>query len=128
MEQAGVPVLMNVMADTGDGDTPPAIYHPPGNAEPVGLERVIISDQEFTDEFVPETGEVKRKERCKLTVIALVLLDAGIAGIQSDAQVEIAEERWHVDVAASKWGNVMVDLGLSRKPLVRKQEARRANV
>lgn len=104
-----------------------AIYYPPANASPVEIDRVILSASEYTVEPDFESDELMRKERRTAKVPIEVMSAAGITGVQTGAQLEIYGERWVVDAGTTKW-EMMVVLGLTRKPLVRKQEGRRANV
>ena len=121
MQQAGMPSLMAAVANTV------VVYFPDGGNSGTQFD-VITSAPEFSEELNTETGEVLRRERIKMTAVASDLRDAGIDYVQHGAQVEVNGERWQVDTDATIWGDILVDIGLTRKPLVLKQEARSASV
>jgi len=110
------------------GEEVVAIYYPPGVANPITLEPVSLTNTENIEEYSADTGVIVKHERRVAAIDTNVMVVAGITKLQYGAQLEVADQRWHVDAQTSKWGNVMVNLGLIRKPLMRMREARGASI
>lgn len=120
--EGGFASLLEVQGQDG------VIYFPPSAVTGIPV-NAILSQQEFIEEINQSTGETILRERMQATVATAELSVAGVSYFQFDAQMQVGEsERWHIDPATTMWGNVNVVFSLVRKPLVRKQEGRRASI
>lgn len=95
----------------------------------VPLKPVSLTQVTMLVDMDPSSGELRRVESTTVRGERAMFEEAGLTGPAISAQIRLPNgTEWAVDPSTSIWGPVMVTLGLSRKLLVRKHEARRANI
>jgi hypothetical protein len=132
------PSIVEQFADRDDaGELAKARYHSPRfsiAAPPLELSGPIWSDTRYEDVPDAEQGGFMRRETRRVTVLRAELEAVGVEGFERDAWLEDPDDPdregsgWPIDEANSAWGEVFVTFGLSRLPLVRRNELRRASV
>lgn len=88
----------------------------------------VIGEETFQPVFDNETQETSLRRHLLADVRTPTVVASGITQLQSDAVFEWGGELWSLDEATSEWTPEFVTFGLTREPLVHKNECRRADV
>lgn len=106
------------------GDFLEITYAPPGG-EAFALLGWIVSAVNGQEVLAGELAQIDVVETLKIVGPAKDLVEKNVLSFQRRAIVTIDGVDYHTDALGTVWGPVMVTLGLTRRPLVARQEGRR---
>lgn len=122
-----VPALQSQFGERdSEGNLQTLIYSVEGS-EPVVLPLISLSQVAFVVDFVPEVGDVQRRETRRALVAEADFAQLGKVSVGDQATTPDGDV-WAVDPDNSQASGAVVVIGLARKPTMRHWEGRRANV